>query len=205
MSWNIEGLRRNIFNLKELIDEYEPDFVFLSESQLYSCDVNLSMRYLENTYGFYLNSSDKFDHDLPLTHPKAWGGTMAIWKISLDPYLSIQKSRDQSKLQVSETFNDFTEDYDNILNLAKHSPPIKPITEGESLNLLLKMKTNVSDLYSITPSHYINAGPVGYRHFHLLLSSLINDLATTTIFEVNAAYAVVLFKGHSKDKTSSRS
>ena len=74
-----------------------------------------------------------------------------------------------------------------------------------SLNLLLKMRSNVSDLYNITPSHFINAGPAGCYHFHLLLTALLQDIENTTIEEVNTTYAQILFKGHGKDRTSSRS
>ena len=122
-------------------------------------------------------------------------------------YTSIEmlKSRDSSRLLSSAAFQDFSKDYENIIKLAQKSPPIKPITEVESFNLLLRMKSNVCDLYNITPSHYINAGPIGYHHFHLLLSTLLSDISSMEISEVNAAYACVLFKGHGKDKSSSRS
>ena len=58
---------------------------------------------------------------------------------------------------------------------------------------------------NITPSHFLNAGPAGCHHFHLLLKALLDDIQNTTIDEVNTAYACILFKGHSKDRTSSRS
>ena len=115
------------------------------------------------------------------------------------------KTRDHEKLDAAPNFNDFVKDYENIIHLAECGLPIKPITEEESLNLLLKMKPNVTDLYNITPSHYLNAGPVGCNHFHLLLSALLDDNKNTTISEVNSTYAVVLFKGHQRDRTSSRS
>ena len=67
------------------------------------------------------------------------------------------------------------------------------------------MKPYVCDLYNITPAHYLNAGPVGYRHFHLLLLALLRDISTTTVAEVNETYAVVLFKGHGKNKNVSSS
>ena len=67
------------------------------------------------------------------------------------------------------------------------------------------MRSWVSDVYNITPSHFLNAGVAGCRHFHLLLKALLDDVENTTIDEVNTAYACILFKGHSKDRTSSRS
>ena len=67
------------------------------------------------------------------------------------------------------------------------------------------MKPNVNDFYDITPNHYNFAGPAGWKHFHLLLSSLLNDVNNTTIQEINVVFAIILFKGHQKDKTSDRS
>ena len=78
MIWNVEGFKRNISNTKYLLDQFEPDFVFLSETQLYDCDSNSSLKYFEGEYCYYLNSTDKFDVDLPLIKAKAWGGTMAL-------------------------------------------------------------------------------------------------------------------------------
>ena len=54
-------------------------------------------------------------------------------------------------------------------------------------------------------NHYKDAGPAGYRHFFLLLNCLLQDIHNTTIDEINSAYACILFKGHKKDKSSSRS
>ena len=49
------------------------------------------------------------------------------------------------------------------------------------------------------------AGPIGWRHFALLLNALLSEICNTTIEEVNTAYACVLFKGHGKDKTLAKS
>ena len=67
------------------------------------------------------------------------------------------------------------------------------------------MKADVNDFYCVTPNHYIFAGPAGYKHFHLLLISLLNDINNTDIDEVNTTYACILFKGHNKNKNSDRS
>ena len=115
------------------------------------------------------------------------------------------KMRNVDDLYKSGHFQDIEMDYENILKLCEESRPIKPITEKEALDLLQRMKNDVTDLYSITPRHYLYAGPAGCHHFFLLLSSFLDDVKNTTIHEINASYAVVLFKGHGKDKTSSRS
>ena len=67
------------------------------------------------------------------------------------------------------------------------------------------MKPDVNDLYSVTPSHYLNAGPVGCKHFFLLLNAFLENVNSTCIEEINATYACILFKGHGKNKSSSRS
>ena len=54
-------------------------------------------------------------------------------------------------------------------------------------------------------NHFNFAGPSGWRHFHLLINSLIADINNTCIEEINIAYACILFKGHGKEKTSARS
>ena len=60
-------------------------------------------------------------------------------------------------------------------------------------------------MYSITPNHFIHAGPAGHEHFHHLLRLLISDVNLSSTREVNSVFAKLLYKGHNKDKTSDRS
>ena len=119
--------------------------------------------------------------------------------------ISKLKSRDEAELNNSEQFQEFSSDYHNILELCKHGKRIPPITESMSFKLLQKMKPNVNDFFGITPNHYNYAGPAGWKHFHFLLSSLLQDVNNTSINEINVVHAIILFKGNSKDKTSDRS
>ena len=119
--------------------------------------------------------------------------------------ISTLKSRDCSSLESSETFNDFSSDYENILKICENGAAIPPISENEAFDLLMKMKADVSDYFGVTPNHYSYAGPAGWKHFHLLLSFLIDNVNNTDIIEVNIVYACILFKGHDKDKNSDRS
>ena len=89
MSWNIEGLSRNVFNLKHFTDLYQPDLVFLSEPQIYSCDLAQTMKYLSGAYASSLNSADIYDPELPLVKSKANGGTMVLWKRRHDPHIKL--------------------------------------------------------------------------------------------------------------------
>ena len=119
--------------------------------------------------------------------------------------ISKLKARNNSSIQSSEHFQDFSCIYEHILKLCSKGATIPAVSEKEALELLQKMKPNVIDYYSISPNHYNYAGPVGWRHFYLLLNALISDVNNTTIVEINTAYACILFKGHGKDRNSDRS
>ena len=67
------------------------------------------------------------------------------------------------------------------------------------------MRKDVSDLFSITASHFINAGVAGLKHFHLLMSTIIYNINNASLNELNDIWAMILYKGHSKDKESDRS
>ena len=60
-------------------------------------------------------------------------------------------------------------------------------------------------IHSITTNHYINSGDEGLLHFNFLLNTLISEVNFISLPEMNSVYAVILYKGHSKDKTSDRS
>ena len=100
MSWNILGLFRNFFNLKHFINIYSPDMIFISEPQAYQCDVVKAMQHLQGHYKYFLNSDDLRDPELPLVKSKAHGGTMALWKENLDPYISVHQVSSSSFLPI---------------------------------------------------------------------------------------------------------
>ena len=91
---------RNILNLKHFSTVHQPDLIFLSEPQIYQNDVELAMKYLIGEYNYSLNSEDVLDPDLPLIKSKANGGTMLLWKQSLDPYISIHPVSSTSILPI---------------------------------------------------------------------------------------------------------
>ena len=86
--WNIEGLRRNAHNLHFLISKYKLTKVFLSEPQVFNCDVDLCMD-IFNEYKYYANLPDDFDSDLPLDKLCAKGGTMVLWHSEVDKYVTV--------------------------------------------------------------------------------------------------------------------
>ena len=100
MSWNIEGLARNIHSLKHFANIHLPDLIFISEPQIYQNDIDLIMLHLRGEYNFSLNSDDKFDLDLPLVKSKANGGTMILWKLCHDPFITIHPVSTSSILPI---------------------------------------------------------------------------------------------------------
>ena len=89
ISWNIEGWARNCFNLLHFVDLHLPLFVFLSEPQVFQCDVTSMFSRFTSNYSFHLNSEDLACPDLPLISRRACGGTMAMWRKQLDPYVRV--------------------------------------------------------------------------------------------------------------------
>ena len=84
----MEGLKRNVFNLKYLTDQTNADLVFLSEPNIFSHDVDTLLNCF-NKYKFYTNTEDKYDLEAAFTKTKTYGGTMVLWKNEIDPYVSI--------------------------------------------------------------------------------------------------------------------
>ena len=70
--------------------------IFFTETQTYRCDLAPLLTPFLSEYEAHLNSEDAHDMDLPLTHQKAKGGTMAIWHSSLSPYLKVLPSSSPS-------------------------------------------------------------------------------------------------------------
>ena len=77
-----------------------PDLIFISEPQIYQNDVEQVMMYLRGEYNFALKSADKYDPDLPLVKSKAYGGTMLLWKLCHDPFITIHPVSSPSILPV---------------------------------------------------------------------------------------------------------
>ena len=119
--------------------------------------------------------------------------------------ISSLKSVDQQALNDSEYFQKFSSEYSAILEICNDGPAIPTLTEKQSFDLLQRMKPNICDFNGLTVNHFIFAGPPGWKHFHLLLNSLIVNIKITSIKEINVVHAIVLFKGHKKNKNLDRS
>ena len=115
------------------------------------------------------------------------------------------KCPDQSVLDSSPYHKSLLEDYINIMFLAQNKHDLPPISLEKSTTILQGMKPTVMDFFSVTPLHYINAGTAGLVHFNLMLNIFIQDVNHSTSEELNTIYALLLYKGHRKPKTSDRS
>ena len=73
-----------------------------------------------------------------------------------------------------------------------------------STDLLMRMKKNVMDIFSITALHYLNAGREGLVHFNFLLNAIVSNVNNATLEELNLVLGLILYKGHNKEKTSDR-
>ena len=88
LSWNIEGFKRNQSSLKHFCKEFKPDLIFLSEPQVFQCDIALLTKPFLGEYSVLLNSEETSNPELALDCQKAHGGTMVMWKTQFDPYIS---------------------------------------------------------------------------------------------------------------------
>lgn len=75
-------------------------------------------------YLWYLNSSDKFDPELPLLQSRTFGGTIVLWRQSIDPYITVLSTDTTALLPI------------------KFAPPLQPITFHFTIYLPTSGKNN---------------------------------------------------------------
>ena len=119
--------------------------------------------------------------------------------------LSGLKDPDMSIVTDTPAYMETLRDYKHVMELAKSGAAIPAIQLYQSVELLYSVRLEVNDLFSITAAHFINAGAAGLRHFHLLMSSLVTNINNASLSELNDIWAMILYKGHNKDKESDRS
>ena len=100
LTWNIEGLKRNMYSLSTFTKLKSPDLVFLSEPQIFTSDLTNCMALFRGEYSCELNTEEKLDPDFAMTKSKAAGGTMVLWKKSLDKYITVHQSDSSSFLPI---------------------------------------------------------------------------------------------------------
>ena len=119
--------------------------------------------------------------------------------------MSSLKSCDMNVLHNDHHLSPQLSNYAHILKICQDNHNIPPVTQAIATSLLQRLKKTVSDLYTITVMHYINAGQEGLDHYMSLLNNIIEDVNNATIDELNTTYGLILYKGHNKEKTSHRS
>ena len=82
-------MKTHQYYLEELLLSNLPDLVLLSEPQAYQTDIRQLLKGIGHEYDFWLNSDDLHDHELPLVKSRAIGGTLALWRKWLDPFISV--------------------------------------------------------------------------------------------------------------------
>ena len=112
------------------------------------------------------------------------------------------KSCDYEQLLQNPVIAEQFSNYEHILKLCKNKKPVPAISRQTAQGLLSRNKKNVADFYSITASHYLNAGEEGISHFEDLLNLIITDVNNASAEELNVAHGLILHKGHKKEKTS---
>ena len=90
----------NYLTLYYFVKQFSAKLIFLSEPQSYRCDISPLLTPFLGSYEAHLNSEDAHDMDLPLTHPRAKGGTMILWHSSLSPYLKVLPTSSPSFVSV---------------------------------------------------------------------------------------------------------
>ena len=82
---------------------------------------------------------------------------------------------------------------------------IPPLDFFQAQKLLKSIKPSVTDIFSISALHYLNGGDPAVTHFQLLLNAVIADVENYALSEINTVHAIILHKGHGKDKHIDRS
>ena len=67
---------------------------------MFQCDLTHSMQLFSADYVAHLNSADVFNLDLPFISSSANGGTLAMWKRQLDPFITVLPTSSDSVLPI---------------------------------------------------------------------------------------------------------
>ena len=102
-------------------------------------------------------------------------------------------------------FPNFEKEYKLILDICSSKKQIRKLSYDETFKILNSIKKNVNDYFSITASHFIHAGKAGVEFFQFLMNTIIQNINLAKLPELNTVYAMILYKGHNKNREDSRS
>ena len=100
LTWNIEGFKQHRFSLKYFAEKVSADFIFLNECLLFQYEDENFTDILRGEYCHSLNSDDITDPELPFVKNRSNGGTMILWKRSLDPFVTVIPTETHSFLAI---------------------------------------------------------------------------------------------------------
>ena len=89
LTWNLEGMKRNLASLKHITEKAFPDLIFISEPSIFTSDLRVCMSLFRCKYCWELNSEDRYDQEAAMTKSRTIGGTMTMWKASMDKYVTV--------------------------------------------------------------------------------------------------------------------
>ena len=101
----------------------------------------------------------------------------------------------------SPNFESFAADHKHIVEICKQAKKIPRITPEKASILLKKIRPTVADFYSVTAAHYSNGGDVALAHFCFLFNTILDNIELAGIPEMNTTHAIILHKGHGKDRS----
>ena len=110
-----------------------------------------------------------------------------------------------SEIHSSDSYKSTLSDYDHILKICRDGHKIPEISAIKAMDILFSLRPDVNDLHSVTARHYTNAGMEGSRHFAFLMNILIDNVNLSSLEDLNSVWAMILHKGHGKDRSSDRS
>jgi len=110
--------------------------------------------------------------------------------------ISNLKTSAHTCLNSSESFREAAMEYENIMKLCQNAKKIPLISGEKCREILLSIRPNVNDLFSITCNHYRHFGETGITHMQLLINAIIDDLDNTSADELNFVLACLFHKGH---------
>ena len=90
--------------------------------------------------------------------------------------------------------------YDQIIEISVSGPKIPFLSMEDASEILRSMRPDVLDYYSCSPRHLLKLNLLGIQVFRELLNLLISNINLTSLPEVNTAWSIVIYKGHSKQE-----
>ena len=133
LTWNIENVKTHKYALCKHLLASMPDLVLLSEPQSYQTDIRQALDGVSHEYDFWLNSDDLQDPELPLVKPRAVGGTLALWRKWLDPYISVYPVQSSAFLPLVLKLPDSRTSVHVALYLPTHGRDAEFVSELASL------------------------------------------------------------------------